>query len=103
MTAIAKLAKTHPAAKKCCGWEEPAICHDRLYIFWAGGLTNAQTCFQHRQTDRQVCMEDNLKNEALHIPHWVKNIIFMKSTTEQNNLRAGSMAGFISDLSKTGR
>ena len=25
MTAIAKLAKIHPAAKKCCGWEEPAI------------------------------------------------------------------------------
>ena len=25
MTAIAKSAKTHPAAKKCCGWEEPAI------------------------------------------------------------------------------
>ena len=23
MTAIAKSAKTHPAAKKCCGWEEP--------------------------------------------------------------------------------
>ena len=20
-----KLAKTHPAAKKCCGWEKPAI------------------------------------------------------------------------------
>ena len=26
MTAIAKSAKTHPAAKKCCGWEEPATC-----------------------------------------------------------------------------
>ena len=26
MTAIAKSAKRHPAAKKCCGWEEPAIC-----------------------------------------------------------------------------
>ena len=26
MTAIAKSAKTDPAAKKCCGWEEPAIC-----------------------------------------------------------------------------
>ena len=25
MTAIAKSAKTHPAAKKCCGWEEHAI------------------------------------------------------------------------------
>ena len=25
MTAIAKSAKRHPAAKKCCGWEEPAI------------------------------------------------------------------------------
>ena len=24
--AIAKSAKIHPAAKKCCGWEEPAIC-----------------------------------------------------------------------------
>ena len=21
-----KSAKIHPAAKKCCGWEEPAIC-----------------------------------------------------------------------------
>ena len=26
MTAIAKSAKRHPAAKKCCGWEETAIC-----------------------------------------------------------------------------
>ena len=26
MTAIAKSVKPHPAAKKCCGWEEPAIC-----------------------------------------------------------------------------
>ena len=26
MTAIAKSTKTHTAAKKCCGWEEPAIC-----------------------------------------------------------------------------
>ena len=25
MRAIAKSAKRHPAAKKCCGWEEPAI------------------------------------------------------------------------------
>ena len=25
MRVIAKQAKTHPAAKKCCGWEEPAI------------------------------------------------------------------------------
>ena len=25
MTAFAKSAKTHPAAKKFCGWEEPAI------------------------------------------------------------------------------
>ena len=25
MTAIAKSSKRHPAAKKCCGWEEPAI------------------------------------------------------------------------------
>ena len=70
-------------------YKEPPRCHERL--------TNAQICFQDRQTDRQVCMEDNLKNEALHFPLWVKNIIFMKSTTEQNNLRAGSMSGFISD------
>ena len=26
MKAIAKSAKIHPAAKKCCGWEKPAIC-----------------------------------------------------------------------------
>ena len=25
MTAIAKSSNTRPAAKKCCGWEEPAI------------------------------------------------------------------------------
>ena len=25
MRAISKSAKLHPAAKKCCGWEEPAI------------------------------------------------------------------------------
>ena len=28
MTVIAKSAKTHPAAKNSCGWEELAICHD---------------------------------------------------------------------------
>ena len=26
MRAIPKTAKIHPAAKKCCGWEKPAIC-----------------------------------------------------------------------------
>ena len=26
MIVIAKSAKRHLAAKKCCGWEEPAIC-----------------------------------------------------------------------------
>ena len=26
ITVIAKSAKTHPAAEKCCGWEEHAIC-----------------------------------------------------------------------------
>ena len=30
MRAIAKSAKIHPAAKKCCGWEKPAICY--IYI-----------------------------------------------------------------------
>ena len=30
MTAIAKSAITHPAAKKCCGWEEPAICPEDI-------------------------------------------------------------------------
>ena len=25
MRAIPKTAKIHPVAKKCCGWEEPAI------------------------------------------------------------------------------
>ena len=35
MTAIEKSAKIHPAAKKCCGWEEPAICvkYDIFGIF----------------------------------------------------------------------
>ena len=28
MRAITKSAKRHPAAKKCCGWEEPAICQN---------------------------------------------------------------------------
>ena len=32
MRAIPKTAKIHPAAKKCCGWEEPAICHCRFKI-----------------------------------------------------------------------
>ena len=31
MRAIAKSAKRHPAAKKCCGWEEPAICDDEAH------------------------------------------------------------------------
>ena len=26
MRAIPKTVKIHPAAKKCCGWEKPAIC-----------------------------------------------------------------------------
>ena len=26
MRAIPKTAKIHSAAKKCCGWEKPAIC-----------------------------------------------------------------------------
>ena len=42
MRAIPKTAKIHPAAKKCCGWEKPAICdlvqaHDcfiHFYIIW---------------------------------------------------------------------
>ena len=29
MRAIAKSAKTHSTAKKCCGWEEPAICNHK--------------------------------------------------------------------------
>ena len=32
MTAIAKSAKTHPVAKRCCGWEEPAICGDEIHV-----------------------------------------------------------------------
>ena len=32
ISAIAKSAKTHPAAKKCCGWEEPAIYN---LIYWS--------------------------------------------------------------------
>ena len=31
MTAIAKSAKTHPAAKKCFGWEEPAMSREVDY------------------------------------------------------------------------
>ena len=31
MRAITKSAKIHPAAKKCCGWEEPAIYLDISY------------------------------------------------------------------------
>ena len=33
MTAIAKSVKRHPAAKKICGWEEPAICSN-VIIWW---------------------------------------------------------------------
>ena len=29
MRALAKSAKIHPATKKCCGWDEPAI--DELF------------------------------------------------------------------------
>ena len=32
MTVITKSAKTHSAAKKCCGWEEPVI-----YVGGGGG------------------------------------------------------------------
>ena len=32
MTAIAKSAKVHSAAKKCCGWEEPAIYKGMPYL-----------------------------------------------------------------------
>ena len=31
MRAIPKTAKIHPAAKQCCGWEEPALCY--LVVF----------------------------------------------------------------------
>ena len=34
MRAIAKSAKIHPAAKKCCGWEEPAICNNEHCYEW---------------------------------------------------------------------
>ena len=30
-TGAQKLAKRHPAAKKCCGWEKPAICGTLLH------------------------------------------------------------------------
>ena len=36
MRAIVKSAKTHAAAKKCCGWEESAICPDSILTFPAG-------------------------------------------------------------------
>ena len=31
MRATTKSAKIHPAAKKCCGWEEPAIYDPATY------------------------------------------------------------------------
>ena len=31
MRAITKSAKRNPAAKKCCGWEEPAICPCNIF------------------------------------------------------------------------
>ena len=34
MRAITKSAKIHPAAKKCCGWEEPAIYNNQSGLVW---------------------------------------------------------------------
>ena len=48
MTAIAKSAKTHPTAKKSCGWEEPAI-WKQAELSW--GSVQAETVRPHRQTE----------------------------------------------------
>ena len=48
MTAIAKSAKTHPTAKKSCGWEEPAI-WKQAELSW--GSVQAETVRLHRQTE----------------------------------------------------
>ena len=49
MRALAKSAKTHPAAKKCCGWEEPAICdilfHSFGVTFFYGEFPEKFNCF----------------------------------------------------------
>ena len=54
MTAIAKSAKTHPAAKKCCGWEEPAlfrtVCACGCEINTSLGAKRALTHRMHRRT-----------------------------------------------------
>ena len=48
MTAIAKLGNTHPAAKKFCGWEEPAMCvqyaYNRFTIYVQKVYTMCKMC-----------------------------------------------------------
>ena len=44
---FAKSAKTHPAAKKICDWEEPAICGSvkllLLFFFYFNNIKNITT------------------------------------------------------------
>ena len=47
MTAIAKSAKRHPAAKKCCGWEEPAICPMKKFTLLA--YSHSSNCAKSTQ------------------------------------------------------
>ena len=52
MRAIPKTAKIHPAAKKCCGWEKPAICkqgsnqaYGETLLLWSVKLVKNQIIF----------------------------------------------------------
>ena len=70
MTAIAKSAKTHPAAKKCWGWEELAIC---ISFFFCQNMLNKHD-FKHTvnisskmgvASLKQVFMSLNVVNKNL--------------------------------------
>ena len=68
---IAKSEKKHPAAKKCCGWEEPAIYdagvnNDILrLIYKANYEVNMAVKTPHGLTDRQKLKNTVLQGDKL--------------------------------------
>ena len=65
MTAIAKSAKRHPAAKKCCGWEEPAICIyiNTMYMGMGGSVLLGRGKYWPNVTKCSRLVKVDVKNE----------------------------------------
>ena len=75
MTAIAKSAKRHPAAKKCCGWEEPAIY--RLKQRHTGTDTQVHTQTKtHQDMLRHTKTQTKTYKHCLLVINWTPNTFF---------------------------